>query len=379
MDSWGICQQSFSDGNFGIDLDSMWKLLYDRRRIENYCQKYSKSVPVDTTWLGKWFGPHVNNIEIDWKGAAADAAAYADHTRADICYQLTAGGYTGAGLRQRLQTEYASLDIGRMAFTQTLHDNGRQNSEALKASDAHWDAAIKVAKGVRDASQTFVAVGATMVSGPAAMAIFTAVGSGMKGVGYAQDCKRQMTVSQAVGTAVVAGSLDFVASLVTGGIGEKLKPLGKALINFYVNAQTKTATSVFAAEISLKKDERADEVAKEAALDALKDVTADAIAEYGVGKLFEIPEVRAQVRKMAVATAGNIGRSTREIRPIAKAIMAYREESVKGKVAEDIKSGIESLSKENSKRPVSESLARQPVHGGSALMEPVLRSIVWQI
>jgi hypothetical protein len=382
--------QQFAEGPYSIDADRLWKLYYDRRRTENYLStKFSPAKLAD-----EFLMPKVTNIEIDWEGAAAEARGYADTATATTCYKLSSREISSAAsLRQHLKAEYGSLESARTRFTDRLQQNGRANSEALRSNIAGWETAIAGARFVRNASTTVLVVGATVLTAGTATGLgvaaanaggaalgFTAVASGLTGVGKAQDCERHLTTEQAVGVAIVSGGLDFVVSVVSGGVGKGAKFAGKAIIALVTKVPTKTITSLMLADMTRRKDEPAPSLGAHA-WSALQDWAIDQAAGAIGDKILKVPAVNRWVRKIAVAGASVIqGKSDAKAALIGKTVRKVVSSGTSDGVKAAGAAGMSTIDAVVSAGPprdkMPEAMVRQPVFGGAALESAVLNSIL---
>jgi hypothetical protein len=372
MKPWGTIVQQFSEGPYSLDVDQMWKLFFDRRRTENYNNgNFFTSVVADTRWLG----PDVRNIEVNWEKAAADARGYADRQTASICYKLSSREFgTATSLRALLKAEYGSLESARYKFTERIQQNSSANSAALQKNVAHWEMAVSGLRGIRNASTTILAVGATVLTaggaGGAAL-LFTGVGAGLTGTAKAQDTERHLTTQQAVGIALVSGSLDFVTTVVTGGIakGAKLAEGGAAIVTFFVKVPTKTMTSILFAEMTRKPDEPAESLGVHA-WEATKESFVEAAGGVVAAKLLKVPAVSNLLKKLVVVGGTAISNATGDWKEFGK-------EATKEGISQALQMTAEKIVKKGPpKDKLPEAVSRQPIHGGSGMEYHVLLAIM---
>jgi hypothetical protein len=368
MQAWGTVVQQFSEGPYEINVDQMWKLFFDRRRTENYNNSnFFSSVVADKRWLG----PDVRNIEVDWEKAAADARGHADRQTASICYKLSAREFGAAmSLRALLKAEYGSLESARYKFNERIQQNGRANNAALKSNVEHWEMALTGLRVTRDLSKTFLAIGATVLTaggaGGAAV-LFTGIGAGLTGTAKVQDTEQHLTTQQAVGIALVTGGLDFVTTIVTGGIakGAKLAEGGAAVVTFFVKVPTKTLTSIFFAEMTRKPDEPGESLGVHA-WDATKESFMEGAGGLAAGKLLKIPAVGNLLKKLVVVGGTTISKATEEWQEFGK---EAAKEVGSQSAAALVKKGAP-------KGKLPEAVSRQPIHGGGGMEYHVLLAIM---
>jgi len=372
MNQWGKVTHAFADGGWIIDVDQLWKVFYDAQRTENYLSApYVTMVPIDTGSLG----PKVFNRNINFDAAAADARASADNETATLCYDITADRYTGASLRHRVEAELGALESSRNKLTEAVQQNGRENAEHLRSNIAGWERAISVAKFVRDSSATVLAIGGTVLTGGGAAAGigFMAAGSTLTGVGKAQDCDHKLTIEQAVGVAMVSGSLDFFTSVVSLGVGPATKGLswgGKALVNLVIKVPTKTVTSIGIAEIERRPGDKSESLAAhawKATQSWAIDTTAGGVMTLGPVKLLlrgiALP-IATAVKSNAADLKGAV--ASKFIRGGAKSLVKAGETTGLDAV---VKMGVD-------RSPLPDAVIRQPVHGGADVIKARLNAVL---
>jgi len=217
---------------FAIDWDIVHRL---RRSYWTACLQYQYSNEVtmsDSHWYNpmSWSLPDVSQIEVDWERVRRDAALNTDqevqsmrqqakHDARKVARDLAWGTDEAA--------RYKELFIDWMGEVQT------QNMHNINKAVDDYESKIEIARFVRDTSADGLMVGASVMSGGAALGVMSA-GSFLKGQAKFQD-------SGSVGAGVMEGAGSFVFAYVK--LGKKFS-FKQDMVLALVQASYKTGTEL---------------------------------------------------------------------------------------------------------------------------------------
>jgi hypothetical protein len=193
---------------FAIDWSIVRRLV--RSHYLAYHQlNYGRVVSLsDSHWYNpmSWSLPDVSQIEVDWDMVHSRAESDADVETRDMAAQAKTNA---AAVAQRLEAMIDTAARNRESFIDWMGvvqtGNMRSISEAVDA----YDSQIEIAKFVRDTSADGLMVGASVMSGGAALGVM-AGGSMLKGEAKFQD-------TGSVGAGVLEGAGSFVFAYVKLG------------------------------------------------------------------------------------------------------------------------------------------------------------------
>jgi hypothetical protein len=165
----------------------------------NYAQEVTLS---DSHWYNplSWSLPDVSNIEVDWDTVKRKTDADTDKELQDLTKQAHSNA---AAVAYRVKSMIETAAKNKEAFIDWMGDVQTQNMKNINKAVDDYQSHIDLARFVRDTSADGLMVGASVMTGGAALAVMGA-GSTLKGTAKFQD-------TGSVGAAVMegAGSLMF--------------------------------------------------------------------------------------------------------------------------------------------------------------------------
>jgi hypothetical protein len=171
----------------------------------NYGQEVTLS---DSHWYNpmSWSLPDVSHIEVDWDAVRRRTDADTDDDMQDITRQAQSNA---AAVVYRVESMIETAARNKESFIDWMGDVQTQNMQNINRAVDDYQSHIEVARFVRDTSVDGLMVGASIMSGGAAVAVMGA-GSTLKGTAKFQD-------TGSVGAAVMEGAGSFVFAYVKLG------------------------------------------------------------------------------------------------------------------------------------------------------------------
>lgn len=190
---------------FSDDRGRMWTVNQDGLWI--FVRQYLHAKMIfDRTRLNverNWFGPDIHNVETDFRNFREEKDAHAAQLYDSVARTMLASGDTG--FEHLVQMKRDMDEFGTQVLT--------MQREASRATMANIDASVSfgergaaVAGVVRDLSATTLVVGASFLTGGAALAVLGG-GSALKGTAKYQDTGN-------VGSALIEGAGTFVVGMI---------------------------------------------------------------------------------------------------------------------------------------------------------------------
>jgi hypothetical protein len=221
-------------GNTQFAID--WSVV--RRLVRSYYiayhqLNYGREVTLsDSRWYNpmSWSLPDVSQIEVDWD--AVRRAADAD-TDDDLRSMRAQAKTDPAGVAYRLESMIEAAARNKEAFVDWMGNIQTQNMHSIDEAVDAYESKIEIAKFVRDSSADGLMVGASVMSGGAALAVMGA-GSMLKGEAKFQD-------TGSVGAGVMEGAGSFVFAYVKLGKAFSFK---QDMVLALVQASYKTGTEL---------------------------------------------------------------------------------------------------------------------------------------
>ncbi len=213
-----------------------WSVI--RRLLRSYYtaqfqMRYASEVSLsDSHWYNpfSWSLPDVSQLEVDWDSVRRNSDAYADIDLAEMQGQAK---FDAAGVARRVDDMIAVTAKNKEAFVDWMGDIQTQNMHRINQAVDDYEANIEIARFVRNTSADGLMVGASVMSGGAALAVMGG-GSFLKGEGKFQD-------TGSVGAGVMEGVGSFVFAYVK--LGKKFS-FKQDMVLALVQAPYKAATEI---------------------------------------------------------------------------------------------------------------------------------------
>jgi len=221
-------------GNTQFSID--WTVV--RRLVRSYYTayhqlKYGREVTLsDSRWYNpfSWSLPDVAQVEVDWD--AVRLATDAD-TDDDLQQMQQQAKTDAAAVAYRLESMIDTAARNKEAFVDWMGNVQTRNMRSIDQAVDDYQSQIEVAKFVRDTSADGLMVGASVMSGGAAVAVMGA-GSMLKGEAKFQD-------TGSVGAAVLEGAGSFIFAYVKLGKNFSFK---QDMVLALIQAPYKTGTEL---------------------------------------------------------------------------------------------------------------------------------------
>jgi hypothetical protein len=187
---------------FAIDWSVVRRLV--RSHYLTYHQlSYAQEVTLsDSRWYNplSWSMPDVSNIEVDWDTVHRKTDSDTDQELKELTKQAQSNA---AAVAYRVKSMIETAAKNKESFIDWMGDVQTQNMKSINKAVDEYQSHIDLARFVRDTSADGLMVGASVMTGGAALAVMGA-GSTLKGTAKFQD-------TGSVGAAVLegAGSLMF--------------------------------------------------------------------------------------------------------------------------------------------------------------------------
>src|SRR5688572_14867685 len=187
---------------FAIDWDIVSRLVrsYHTARLQMVCAR--EVTMSNSHWYNPmtWSLPAISHVEVDWDKVRRDADSLAV---ADVRNMRTEAKYNAARIARRLEDLIELTAERKETFVNWIGTVQTQNMESINKAIADYESGADIAKFVRDTSADGLMVGASVMTGAAAVAALGGA-SFFKGT-----CRFQDTGSVGAGVMQAAGSLAF--------------------------------------------------------------------------------------------------------------------------------------------------------------------------
>ncbi len=187
---------------FAIDWDIVRRLL--RSYWTAYLQyQYAEEITIsDSNWYNpmSWALPDVSHIEVNWTRVREDAK---ENTDVELEAMRVKAQYGAAGVARELEFKIEEAARYKEMYVDWMGEVQTQNMQRINKSVDAYESAVDVARFVRDMSADGLMVGASVMTGGAAVGVMGA-GSLFKGT-----CKFQDTGSVGAGAMEAAGTFAF--------------------------------------------------------------------------------------------------------------------------------------------------------------------------
>lgn len=367
MAARGRFEVRFSDGRAVLNLDEIWRAIYDQQRIALYGAG-AQLQKVDTGWTG----PSLETLEIDFAAAATEGAKQADTIFAGLLRKIDDKAFTIESLRAQLKAYLGSAEGSRVFLNRMIADNAAKNAKAVSDNVKYLGWAIGGLEFLRDASVTLLGVGAGMMSGGTAI-VFLGVGSGIGATAKIQDSKASMTWQDAVGKGYAVAMTDFTFGLVTMGMGSALKTAGKvtkAAVTITIDTMSNALTGLVISE--------PDENGKAAPPSQIVgDAFANAVVSQGLSSLLDARKgtaINQKIRRVLLPATSAMAKASD-----AK-LVGVAMNTAKNVVQEVGKKGLSAvLAKGGDKTTVTGKMVSAPFFGGAEVLEARLKQMITQL
>lgn len=223
-------------GNTQFAID--WTVV--RRLVRSYwfskLQLYSgQEVSMsDSHWYNpfSWSLPEVSQIEVDWPSVRVDVDNYTDE---DVKVMRDQAQYNAAGVARQIEGMIEDTGVFKERFMDWMGVVQTRNARSIDQAVDDYDSQIEVAKFVRDSCADGLMVGASVMSGGAAVAVMGG-GSFLKGTAKFED-------SGSIGAGVMEGVGTFVFAYVK--LGKKFS-FKEDMVLALVQSSYKTGTELVA-------------------------------------------------------------------------------------------------------------------------------------
>jgi len=207
------------EGNFTWQID--WALLTNILESNAFHRALLKNshrrVESQADWNPfSWSMPDLITVEIDWKAHRADTKSFTNDMMAQAKRMAANGRITN--LKDFVQTKIAETDTHVSKYKEKVSHASRAAMKQIEKSVSKYDNRIGIAKFIRDRSVDGVLVGATVLSGGAAIAAISG-GSVLKGTYSYQDKGN-------VGLALLETGSTLIVSVIPIGIASRAATTG---------------------------------------------------------------------------------------------------------------------------------------------------------
>jgi len=156
----------------------------------------------DSHWYNpmSWSLPEVTHIEVDWDAVRTDAEARGED---DLRNMRTEAVFNAARVARRLEAMVEDTAVRKVQFSEWMGAVQSQNVVAIDKAVETYESNVEIARMVRDASADGLMVGASVMTGGAAVAA-------LGGASFAKGaCKFQDSGSVGAGAMEATGSFLF--------------------------------------------------------------------------------------------------------------------------------------------------------------------------
>lgn len=219
---------------FAIDW-SVVRRLVRSHYLSCYQLSYAHEVTLsDSDWYNplSWSLPDVSHVEVDWDAVRRRTDVDTDQEMRDLAKQAQSNA---AAVAYRVESMVETAARNKESFIDWMGDVQTQNMKNIDKAVDDYQSHTEVARFVRDTSADGLMVGASVLSGGAALAVMGA-GSTLKGTAKFQD-------TGSVGAAVMEGAGSFVFACVKLGKSFSFK---QDMILALVQAPYKVGTELVA-------------------------------------------------------------------------------------------------------------------------------------
>lgn len=217
---------------YAVDWEVVERLLKSYWTAKLQLQTGSEVTLSDSHWYNpfSWSLPDISHIEVDWDLVKLDAAAYAGQ---EVETMRDRARFNASGVANELALRIDEAALFKEQFVNWMKKVQIKNSTNINKSVDDYEENIEIAKFVRNTSADGLMVGASVMSGGAAVAVMGA-GSFLKGEGKYQD-------TGSVGAGIMEGVGSFVFAYVK--LGKKFS-FKQDMVLALVQAPWKTGTEL---------------------------------------------------------------------------------------------------------------------------------------
>jgi hypothetical protein len=209
------------DGVYAIDWAGLTRIIRSCKRAEAM-KDYSQVTLSERHWIG----PDLWSVEVNW-----DKVNLETTTRTEL--ELRRFAQSAKTSMQRELTGLVSMmedaDDDRDTFHDRMSDAQSRSMQNIESSVRKGEIGLEIATAVRDTSAEIEMVGATYLSGGAAIAVL-GTGSAMKGAFVYQDTGKAGQAVATFGTNLVLGMADLKVGAAIKGLGSASERIGMAIV-----------------------------------------------------------------------------------------------------------------------------------------------------
>jgi hypothetical protein len=193
---------------FSIDWSIVRRLVRSHYLAYHQLRDAQEVTLSDSHWYNpfSWSLPDVSHIEVDWDAVGRRTDADTDLEMRDMTAQARGNA---AAVAYRVESLIETAARNKESFVDWMGDVQTRNMKNVDQAVDDYESHIEVARFVRDTSADGLMVGASVMSGGAALAVMGA-GSTLKGTAKFQD-------TGSAGAAVLEGTGSFVFAFVKLG------------------------------------------------------------------------------------------------------------------------------------------------------------------
>jgi hypothetical protein len=210
-----------NDGVYFIDWAGLARIVRSCKRA-GAMKDYSEVVISEKHWIG----PDLWSVEVNW-----DKVNLETTTQTELELRRFNDSAKNSMQRElnRLVSRMEDADDDRDTFHDRMADAQHRTMQNIESSVQKGEIGLQVATAVRDTSAEIEMVGATYLSGGAALAVL-GTGSAMKGAFVYQDTGRAGQAVATFGTNLVLGVADLKVGAAIKGLGSASERIGMAIV-----------------------------------------------------------------------------------------------------------------------------------------------------
>jgi hypothetical protein len=210
-----------NDGVYLIDWAGVTRVLRSCKRAE-LMKKYSEVVLSEKHWIG----PDLWSVEVNWDKVNLETTTQTELELRKFSDSAKNSMQKGVN---NLVLMMEDADDNRDTFQDRMTDAQHRTMQNIESSVRKGEIGLEVATVVRDTSAEIEMVGATYLSGGAAVAVL-GTGSAMKGAFVYQDTGKAGQAVATFGTNLVLGMADLKVGAAIKGLGSASERIGMAIV-----------------------------------------------------------------------------------------------------------------------------------------------------
>jgi hypothetical protein len=210
-----------NDGAYLIDWAGVTRIFRSCKRAE-LMKRYSEVVLSEKHWIE----PDLWSVEVNWDKVNLETTTQTELELRKFSDSVKNSMQKGVN---NLVSMMEDADDNRDTFQDRMTDAQHRTMQNIESSVRKGEIGLEVATVVRDTSAEIEMVGATYLSGGAAVAVL-GTGSAMKGAFVYQDTGRAGQAVATFGTNLVLGMADLKVGAAIKGLGSASERIGMAIV-----------------------------------------------------------------------------------------------------------------------------------------------------